>query len=64
MSEDINLTGTSSTTSQIGTFDSNNSNNVTDSKMSILDGTFFAAQVCSKSTDTKVVVQKMFTKLC
>lgn len=53
-SEDINLTGTSSTTFQVEIFESNNSNNMADSKMSILDGTYFE-QVSSKSTDTKVV---------
>lgn len=40
MSEDINLTDTTSTT-QVKIFESNNSNNLANSKMSILDGTYF-----------------------
>lgn len=53
MLKDINLTGTSSTTSQIKILESN-SNNVANSEMSILDGTYFE-QVSSKSTDIKLV---------
>jgi hypothetical protein len=53
VSEDINLTGTSSTTSQAEIF-SNISGNVNNLKMSILDGTYFDP-VFNKSTDKTLV---------